>query len=175
LESRPRVFMPLSIGTRQDVALGMIGKLRLTEPRISAVTMMAVIAQKSSDKPVTLSTVAEIMSVSVSHLEYLAPYLLGRGMIKSFRGPTGGYMLAKPAIEISLLDIVLPVMSIPEKRGGKRAADAFKSPQVKALWGRMENLQYFLMQNVTLADVLDGDLDVHPFLNRLFDRCQQAK
>jgi Rrf2 family iron-sulfur cluster assembly transcriptional regulator len=119
--------------------------------------------------------VAEIMSVSVSYLEYLAPYLVGRGMIKSFRGPTGGYMLAKPANEISLLDIVLPVMSIPEKRGGKRAADTFKSPQVKALWNRMENLQYFLMQNVTLADVLDGDLDVHPFLNGIRDYCDQAR
>lgn len=152
----------------------MIGKLKLTEPRIAAVTMMAVIAQKSSEKPVTLSTVAEIMSVSVSHLEYLAPYLLGRGLIKSFKGPTGGYMLAKPAKEISILDIVLPIMTIPEKRGGKRAADTFKSPQVRALWGRMENLQYFLVQNVTLADVLNSDLDVHFFLNRILDRCEQG-
>jgi Rrf2 family transcriptional regulator, iron-sulfur cluster assembly transcription factor len=166
--------MLFSIGERQDVALGMIEKPKLTEPRITAVTMMAVIAQKSSEKPVTLSTVAEIVRVSVSYLEGLAADLLGGGLIKSFRGPTGGYILAKPADRITLLDIVLPIKSRPVKGGGKRAADAFKYPQVQALWDRMENLQYFIMQNVTLADVLDSDLDIHPCLNSILDRCEQA-
>jgi hypothetical protein len=30
------------------------------------------------------------------------------------------------------------------------------------------------MQNETLANVLDNDLDVHPFLNGFLDRCEQA-
>ena len=155
----------------------MIGKLKLTEQRITAVTMMAVIAQKSRDKPITLSDVAAIMGVSVSCLETLTPNLLARRLIRSFRGPTGGYILAKPAKEISLLDIVLPIQSKPVKAGGQRtqrAARALIYSQAQALWDRMENVQYFLLQNVTLADLLESDLDAHPFLNRILDRCEHA-
>jgi Rrf2 family iron-sulfur cluster assembly transcriptional regulator len=166
--------MTLSKGARQDVALGMIGKLKLTEPRITAVTMMVVIAQNSSKKPVTVAVAAEIMGVSVSYLEGLAAYLLGGGLLRSFRGPTGGYMLAKPVDTISLLDIVLPIKSGPTKRGTKEEGEACKFPQVQALWDRLENFQYFLLQNVTLADILNSDLKAHPFLNRILDRCEQA-
>jgi Rrf2 family iron-sulfur cluster assembly transcriptional regulator len=152
----------------------MIGKLKFTEPRITAVTMMVVIAQKRSEKPVRLCAVAEIMDVSLSYLETLVAGLLDSGLIRSLRGPTGGYILAKPTDGISLLDIVLSIESSSAKKGGKRADRALRYPQVQALWDRLESFQYFLLQNVTLADVLNSDLEAHPFLNRILDRCEKA-
>jgi len=165
--------MCFSIGARQDVALGMIGKLKLTETRMTAINMMVVIARKSSDKPVALVVVAEIMGVSVSYLEGLAAVLRGAGLVRSFRGPRGGYVLAKPVDTISLLDIALPIKSGPERRC-KKEGGSCNFPQVQALWDRLENFQYLLLQKVTLADFLNNDVGVPPLLNRLLDRCEQA-
>jgi Rrf2 family transcriptional regulator, iron-sulfur cluster assembly transcription factor len=162
------------IGEHGTLFFGMTEILKLTEPRITAVTMMVVIAQKNSEKPVRLCAVAEIMGVSVSYLELLVAYLRAGGLLRSFRGPTGGYMLAKPVDTISLLDIVLPIKSGPTKRGAKEEGGACKFPQVQALWDRLENFQYFLLENITLADVLNSDLEFHPFLKRILDRCEQA-
>lgn len=57
-------------------------------------------------QPVTLSSIAERQEISVSYLEQLMAKLKKAGLVNSIRGVNGGYVLAKPAEEISVGDVL---------------------------------------------------------------------
>jgi len=56
--------------------------------------------------PVALATVAESESLPLSYLEHLVAKLREAGLVSSVRGARGGYLLARPAAEIEMLDVV---------------------------------------------------------------------
>lgn len=64
------------------------------------------IAMNSETEAVALSSIAERQHISVSYLEQLVPKLRKAGIVNSIRGAQGGYVLAKPAEEISVGDIL---------------------------------------------------------------------
>lgn len=56
---------------------------------------------------VSLATAAERGGVSLSHLEQIAMPLRKSGLIRSTRGPGGGYELARPLNDIKLVDLLM--------------------------------------------------------------------
>jgi len=62
-----------------------------------------------SSKPISLAEVSERQQISLSYLEQLFARLRKAGLVKSARGPGGGYVLARPAAQIFVSDIVLAV------------------------------------------------------------------
>ena len=65
---------------------------------------LAIVAQRSPNK-VNAKYLAEKLNASEAHLAKIFQRLSKSGLIRSFRGPTGGFVLNKPAEEISFLDI----------------------------------------------------------------------
>lgn len=61
------------------------------------------------DRPVALGEVAERQGISLSYLEQLFAKLRRAELVRSVRGPGGGYLLARPAAEIAISDVVLAV------------------------------------------------------------------
>lgn len=55
---------------------------------------------------VTASTMAEEMTIPKGFLHQILPILQRSGLVASRPGRTGGYVLARPADEVTLLDIV---------------------------------------------------------------------
>jgi Rrf2 family protein len=55
---------------------------------------------------VALSQIAERQGISMNYLEQLIAKLKKAGLVKGIRGAQGGYMLAAPADEISVGDIL---------------------------------------------------------------------
>jgi Rrf2 family iron-sulfur cluster assembly transcriptional regulator len=115
---------------------------------------MVEIAQKGGEA-VALSAVATAMGVSYSSLQQLAAELSRAGLITGFRGYGGGYRLAKPVYEISVLDIILAAEE------GLVSPD---NPEAQDLWDQLETCQYQLLQHISLADVASGGLRHHPVL-----------
>lgn len=64
------------------------------------------LAIHSKTEAVSIASIAARQKISESYLEQLIPKLRKAGMISSVRGAGGGYMLAKPAEEISVGDIL---------------------------------------------------------------------
>jgi Rrf2 family protein len=68
--------------------------------------LVADIAQHQGSGPVPLREVALRQSISLKYLEQLAKALTRDGYLKSVRGAQGGYLLARPATEITAGEIM---------------------------------------------------------------------
>jgi len=62
-----------------------------------------------SERAVCLSDIAARQEISLAYLEQLFARLRRAGLVKSVRGPGGGYRLARPLAETNIADIVLAV------------------------------------------------------------------
>jgi Rrf2 family cysteine metabolism transcriptional repressor len=56
--------------------------------------------------PVKIRTIADAHGISRKYLEQLLPVLRKGGLIKSVRGTSGGYMLARSPANISVFDVL---------------------------------------------------------------------
>ncbi len=62
-----------------------------------AVMAMADLATHAKDQPVRLSEIAQRQEMSLAYLEQIFAKLKTHGLVKSTRGPGGGYELTRPA------------------------------------------------------------------------------
>ena len=74
-----------------------------------AVMAMADLAAIKNLKPVSLKEIAIRQNISLSYLEQLFLKLKNNNLVKSVRGPQGGYVLEKNAKDIKLSSIIFAV------------------------------------------------------------------
>jgi Rrf2 family iron-sulfur cluster assembly transcriptional regulator len=70
---------------------------------------MADLATNENLKPVSLNEIAVRQNISLSYLEQLFQKLKNNHLVKSVRGPRGGYILEKKAKDIKLSSIIFAV------------------------------------------------------------------
>ena len=83
--------------------------MRLSTKGRYAVMAMADLARNGADRAVSLAEIATRQEISLSYLEQLFARLRKAGLVKSVRGPGGGYRLAMEAAQTWVADIVLAV------------------------------------------------------------------
>ena len=84
--------------------------MRLSTKGRYAVMAMADLAGHSKEgRAVPLAEISGRQEISLSYLEQLFAKLRRGGLVKSVRGPGGGYRLAQPANETRVADIILAV------------------------------------------------------------------
>ncbi|MFJ6023766.1 Rrf2 family transcriptional regulator [Brevundimonas sp. NPDC092305] len=83
--------------------------MRLSTKGRYAVMAMADLARNGRERAVSLAEIAARQEISLSYLEQLFARLRKSGLVKSVRGPGGGYRLAKAANETVVAEIVLAV------------------------------------------------------------------
>ncbi len=83
--------------------------MKLTSKGRYAVTAMLDLALHSQSGPVTLAGISERQGISLSYLEQLFTRLRKQGLVKSTRGPGGGYSLSRAAGEVAVADVVTAV------------------------------------------------------------------
>jgi Rrf2 family protein len=82
--------------------------LRISDAAALALHSMGVLAA-SPDEMLSNQTVATRLKVSEHHLAKVHQRLVRAGLVRAIRGPHGGFQLARPAREITLLEIVQAV------------------------------------------------------------------
>ena len=80
--------------------------MQLTTKGRYAVTAMLDLASNESTRPVTLDMISQRQNISLSYLEQLFAKLRKAKLVKSVRGPGGGYLLNVNADEVSLTQII---------------------------------------------------------------------
>jgi Rrf2 family iron-sulfur cluster assembly transcriptional regulator len=83
--------------------------MKLTTKGRYSVMAMLDLALNESRGPITLSEISGRQDISLSYLEQLFSKLRKQGLVKSSRGPGGGYELAQEAEDISISKIILAV------------------------------------------------------------------
>lgn len=119
---------------------------------------MVDLAQKSGGQPVSLSDIAERQDISLSYLEQLFAKLRRYGVVKSVRGPGGGYVLSRRSDRIAIADIVLAVDEpVRMTRCSPGSPDGCGGDQARCstheLWEALGNQIYGFLSSVTIADV----------------------
>ncbi|MAF95323.1 MAG: Rrf2 family transcriptional regulator [Rhodospirillaceae bacterium] len=131
-----------------------------TKGRYSVMAMVD-IAAHFDNKPIALADVAERQEISLSYLEQLFGKLRRGGLVKSVRGPGGGYLLAHTAEETRIADIVLAVdEQIKTTRCTPGSPVGCKTNKSRCLthelWEELGNKIYLYLSSVTLADVVEN-------------------
>ncbi|MBN2898524.1 MAG: Rrf2 family transcriptional regulator [Clostridia bacterium] len=81
--------------------------MKLTTKGRYGLKAMFDLALNSNGEPIKLNAIGERQGISVNYLEQLISPLRKAGLVKSVRGAQGGYILAKPASEITVRDILV--------------------------------------------------------------------
>ena len=74
-----------------------------------AVMAVVDLAANGDGSPVALADIAQRQEIYLSYLEQLFAKLRRNGVVRSVRGPGGGYLLARPAGQTLISDIILAV------------------------------------------------------------------
>ena len=69
--------------------------MKLTSKGRYAVMAMADLAKNNATDPISLTEISLRQGISISFLEQLFFKLKKNNLVKSFRGPSGGYVLTK--------------------------------------------------------------------------------
>lgn len=80
--------------------------MRLTTRGQYAVRALVDLACNGEEKPVTLDSISQREQISVTYLEQLFIKLRRKKLVKSVRGPGGGYLLARGPEQIKIGEIV---------------------------------------------------------------------
>ena len=135
-------------------------RMRLSTKGRYAVMAMVDLAKHSGGRPVSLADIAERQEISLSYLEQLFARLRKGGLVKSMRGPGGGYRLAFPAAETRISDIIVAVDEpIRATRCTPGAPVGCRGNQSRCLthdlWEELGNQIHLYLSSVSLADVVE--------------------
>lgn len=96
--------------------------------------------------PVSLAAIAERQEISLSYLEQIFAKLKRASIVKSVRGPGGGYRPARPQNEILVSDVVRAIDGPTE--------EAPNDDPTADLWREIDNLTGAYLKQVTLGDLV---------------------
>lgn len=116
-------------------------------------TLMIELARNYGSGPMSLKSIAEQKDLSNHYLEQLATPLRNAGLIRSVRGPYGGYVLAKDPIEITTGDVIRVLegpITVVEGIEHEESAQ-------QALWVQIRDAIKNVLDTTTLQDLLQYD------------------
>jgi Rrf2 family iron-sulfur cluster assembly transcriptional regulator len=131
--------------------------MRLTTKGRFAVTAMVDVAMHATQSPVPLTEISTRQGISLSYLEQLFSKLRRRALVKSARGPGGGYRLAKPMDAVTVADIIIAVDEPIDATqcGGKENCHDEQKCLTHDLWVRLNEQIFEFLRSVTLAQLVE--------------------
>ena len=137
--------------------------------RVSAKTDYALraaleLAAAPDEKPVKGERIATAQAIPLRFLENILMQLRHAGLVESRRGADGGYRLARPAAEVTLADVIRaidgPLAGVQGERPETLGFTGVAEP-MRDVWIAVRASLRGVLEGVTLADVIAGDLPQH--------------
>jgi Rrf2 family cysteine metabolism transcriptional repressor len=141
MRSQRNTIFPVKISTRSRYGLRAIMELALHD----------------GEGPVMMQSIADIQGVSRKYLDTIFASLKNAGLIRSRRGVGGGHVLARPADEIRVGDILRAV------EGPVTLVDCVRDPTyckrvsrcaTRDVWARVTEAIDAVLDGMTLADLV---------------------
>jgi len=138
--------------------------MRLSTKGRYAVMAMTDLARHSEGRAVSLAEIATRQEISLAYLEQLFARLRRAGLVRSVRGPGGGYKLAHTAAETRISEIVLAVdepLRATRCKGHSAMGCMAKGERclTHGLWEALgEKIEQYLA-SISLEDVIERRLE----------------
>jgi len=132
------------------------------------------IAYHSAGLSTQVKDISSRQAISPRYIEQIFQKLKRAGIIKSVRGPSGGYYLARKIEEISVGDVVRATegpISLVHCSGGKpprKGCERIDKCVVKDVWAEASNRLMSYLDSITLEDLCKEAQ--HKGIERLIDK-----
>ena len=130
--------------------------MRLTTKGRYAVTAMLDLALHHGKGPISLADISERQGISLSYLEQLFAKLRRQGLVKSVRGPGGGYQLKREGRLISVAEVVDAVNETVDATGcnQKGTCQSGEICLTHHLWMDLSNQIHGFLRGISLQDLV---------------------
>ncbi|HKI74893.1 MAG TPA: Fe-S cluster assembly transcriptional regulator IscR [Pseudomonadales bacterium] len=130
--------------------------MRLTAKGRYAVTAMLDLAVHRDDGPISLADISERQGISLSYLEQLFAKLRRNGLVKSVRGPGGGYQLSRDDSEIYVAEIIDSVDENVDATRCRGKADCQNGETclTHELWSDLSEQIHQFLSEIDLASII---------------------
>jgi Rrf2 family protein len=118
----------------------------------------------AGDGPVKAERIAQAQAIPLKFLENILLELKHAGIVRSQRGPEGGYRLAVPAEEVALADVIRAVEGpLANVRGLSPDELEYEgsAERLREVWVAVRASLRSVLEHVTLADLARGELPRH--------------
>jgi Rrf2 family protein len=135
--------------------------VRITARVDYAVRAAVELAAAEPGKPVKADTIAQAQDIPPRFLDHILASLRHGGLVQSRRGAEGGHMLAQPAVEISIADVIRAVDGPLASVGGLRPDQLEPrgtAVPLQRVWIAVRSSLREVLEDTTLADVAAGRL-----------------
>lgn len=114
------------------------------------------------DEPQQISVIAKRQQIPEDYLRQLLTHLKAAGVVRSVRGPHGGYMLAREPSEITMGEVVEVLEGPPERMRcnfndcGDPRCQLLGGCEIRARWGVAVQAMSKVLHETTLAELVAG-------------------
>ncbi len=131
--------------------------MRLSTRSRYGVRLMLALGASEKKGPIFLKDIARAEEISEKYLSQIIIPLKAKGLVTTFRGAHGGYILSRPASEIRLREIIEPL------EGDLCLVDCVTNAEVchrstecatREVWAAMSSLLLDFLDTVTLRDLI---------------------
>ena len=138
--------------------------MNLSKKSRYGITALIDLAVYARNQCVQLSSIAERNKISVKYLEQIFSGLRRAGLVKSIKGPQGGYLLAKSPESITVADVIYVLDGsylLEDERSVVSGADekGISTAIQKLLIEQMNDQTDKLLKQLTLKTLVDSSLE----------------
>lgn len=117
---------------------------------------------RQPEKPLSLNEISRLEGLSTAYAGKLLAQLRDRGLVEAVRGRSGGYVLARPAAEITAQEVLAAFGDklfesnfCQEHQGvGEACVHAGSMCNIRSLWGVLDEMMSAVLSRTSLADLL---------------------
>jgi Rrf2 family transcriptional regulator, cysteine metabolism repressor len=134
--------------------------MRISSRAHYGLRMLTELAKSRGGPPLSLAEIARREAMPLAYLEQLVAPLRKAGVVEGTRGLHGGYRLARPPQEVTVLEIVElmegPVAPVECLAENYRSGSCSREPEClsRPLWGRLQEAVQGVLGGTTLADMV---------------------
>ncbi|EED35026.1 iron-sulfur cluster assembly transcription factor IscR [Luminiphilus syltensis NOR5-1B] len=117
------------------------------------------LALRNGQGPTALAGISERQDISLSYLEQLFSQLRRSGLVKSVRGPGGGYHLGRDAGEISVAAVIQAVNESTDTTRCRGKGDCQKGDTCLThhLWMNLSDQIHDFLEAISLEDLVETE------------------
>ena len=126
-----------------------------------AIRAVVELADSAQDSPRKVDDVARAQGIPVSFLENILTQLRSSGIVRSQRGPEGGYWLAQPVDQVNLAQVIRAVEGPLVGIRGQRPEEieyVGSAESLQQVWIALRANVRGVLEQVSIADVAAGKL-----------------